>query len=120
MAFEEGITYQDLFAKLKEIFMQSGPWTLVGHNVKFDRNVLANAILRRGDPHFAEYIATRNSVCTMALAKNVLQLDKFPKLIDLYKLLFDGDGFACQHNAQADIQATFDCFQKLKPLMKSI
>jgi len=118
MAEEQGISYSSLISRLESLFMEKGPWSFVGHNVNFDRNVLANAILRRGNQHFAEFVGKRHSVCTMNLAKKVMHMEKYPKLIELYKRLFDGKEFTGQHNARDDIQATFECFQKLKPLMK--
>jgi DNA polymerase III epsilon subunit-like protein len=48
-------------------------------------------------------------LCSMAIGKKFMKNDKNPKLIELYKFLFNKD-FIQDHRALSDCVACLDCF----------
>lgn len=97
---------------------------IVAHNLQFDHSVLCAEMIRYGKK--AEK-AERKKVCTMQSSiqyckipfgndfrkwKNHGQNYKYPKLEELYKLLFT-KSFAGAHAASADVQACKECFIEL-------
>ena len=99
---------------------------IIGHNVKFDRNILGAEFLRKGkdDPFPAFKII---DTCTEETA-NVCQIKggprgrfKLPTLTELYFFLFN-DKFEEAHNATADVEATARVFFELirRKLIKPI
>ncbi len=89
---------------------------LVGHNIRFDINVLGAEFIRSGVPtDFLE----KKQACTMRQSTDHLKLQggrggkfKAPKLMELYEYLFEGQ-FMEAHNAAADVEATTRCFFEL-------
>jgi DNA polymerase-3 subunit alpha len=90
---------------------------LVGHNVKFDINIIGAELMRIG----SEIDLSKKDVldtCSELTAK-VCQLPggrggkfKFPTLVEIYTLLFN-DSFSGAHNASADVEATARVFFEL-------
>lgn len=115
-ALAEGV---ELAFVLKEMFEKiRASNTLVAHNMSFDEKILGAEFLRFQIPNIVE---SKSKICTMKSSVNycaiINQYGKFkwPKLEELHKKLFNRN-FDNAHNALADIQATADCFWKLKEL----
>ena len=90
---------------------------LVGHNVKFDINILGSELYRIGH---AIDITKKDVLDTCSeLTANVCKLPggrrgkyKFPTLVEIYSLLFK-EKFSEAHNASADVEATSRVFFEL-------
>ena len=111
IAIKEGTKIQDVLNHLLSIINEYKP-ILVGHNIDFDINVI--------DSEFFRYLKTCplnlcRRYCTLKSSVNYCNLpnNKYPKLSELYYSLF-GENFNDQHNALADVEATYKCFITLK------
>jgi DNA polymerase III epsilon subunit-like protein len=91
--------------------------SIIGHNVKFDLNIVGAEFVRMG---MTDAFAGKKIYDTMELSTNYCKIPssrgyKWPKLSELYMKLFETDmGHA--HTALADIQNTAKCFYKLQSL----
>lgn len=90
---------------------------VVGHNIIFDLNVVGAELYRFGWRNVLSELPSR---CTMKETTNFCKLPgkvegkyKWPKLMELYRILFNKD-FENAHDAFADITATQRCFWELK------
>lgn len=96
---------------------KSHPFT-IGHNLTFDRLIVRSEIFRLGIT--AEFKAKK--ICTMIESTKFCQIlnkkgtgYKWPKLEELYKILFKED-LTGAHDALIDVKATAKCFFELKRL----
>lgn len=96
---------------------------LVGHNVAFDRNVVAAEMYRLGYPKNTVekgFCATRH-LCLMTTTAAFCRLPgrfgkpKYPTLAELHRRLFGEEPRGC-HNALADVEASARCFFRLREL----
>lgn len=92
---------------------------IVAHNLSFDFDVLNAEIERRGIP---PVVWPARSLCTMKESKDYCKLPstsshhndyKYPKLSELYTLLFGSPDAITFHNADHDVDATQTCFYEL-------
>jgi DNA polymerase III epsilon subunit-like protein len=106
---------------------------IVGHNISYDINMLKIALLRlihnkeitetnEYKKMFYEINYTNKTFCTMKKSVNICQISvqkkdgtsyfKFPKLIELYKILFDEVPMNL-HNSLIDVLVTLRCYYKI-------
>ena len=119
---------------LPECLSAGGFWDAVGrarmlvaHNLEFDYSVLLSEVLH--DPSMRGCAPRLSGVprhCTMRQTTNMCALPfpnssggrpgqyKWPKLIELHRLLFDGRGFDGVHDALEDVRATTRCLLELR------
>jgi len=103
---------------------------LVGHNLSYDKNIVAAELYRlnglsrlneAADPEAAKRFMARPGICTMKEATNYCKIPgrygkyKFPTLEELHRKLF-GNGFEKAHSALADVEACARCFFRLREL----
>lgn len=87
---------------------------IVAHNVSFDEKIMSAEFLRN---QIEDIIPNKEKICTMKSTTNFCKISggsygyKWPKLIELYKKLFDDD--FNQHNALDDVKSTAKCFWEL-------
>ena len=115
LATREGVSIQQVVESFIEVVDKAE--FLVGHNLKFDLNIMGAELLRLGK----ENILTTKSIldtCTEDTA-TMCQLQggrggkfKLPTLNELYAFLFN-DTFDEAHNATADVEATTRAFFEL-------
>lgn len=92
-----------------------GVQNIVGHNIEFDKNIVAAELYRNSMPYsFSQW----KSYCTMHSSTTFCAISgpyglKWPRLAELYKKLF-GCMFDGAHDAFADITATKKCFWEMK------
>jgi DNA polymerase III epsilon subunit-like protein len=115
-ALAEGI---ELSIVLNELYQKITSSTIVvAHNISFDEKILGAEFLRK---NLNNVLDIKRKICTMKSSVNYCAIPnqygkyKWPKLEELHKKLFNKN-FDNAHNALADIQATADCFWKLKAL----
>lgn len=111
LAQETGIMFNDVVTALTNDIKCCK--TLVAHNISFDFGVLLHELNLGGYDSVIHHIFNMNRICTMHEGKKVLGLKKFPRLAELYALLFDGDQFEKAHHALADTEACVKCFIKM-------
>lgn len=99
---------------------------VIGHNVSFDINVIKSEIIRVKGIENAFFVKKNHYVIdTMKLGMDICKIPnlsfysrrsqpyKYPKLDELYYKLFNKH-LVNQHDAMADVQATYDCYYELK------
>lgn len=93
---------------------------IVAHNVDFDLPILKNQLKKY---QVQDPFNNKTTICTMKETVNYCCIpnydgrNKFPKLTELYKKLFDYD-IEQKHNAESDALMTAKCFKEL--LVKGI
>lgn len=141
IAHNSPFTIQDVLNEFIEDISCNNVTTVVGHNISFDMNMLKVELLRliQNDDikdksiykkMFYEVNYTNKIYCTMkksvdlcqilAQRKNGTSYYKYPKLIELYKKLFDEEPNNL-HNSLNDVLVTLRCYFMLvfkKDLMK--
>ena len=87
---------------------------IVGHNIAFDIEIICSELYRNKFDDVINLVKNKQRICTMQ--KSIpLKVDgslKAPKLIKLYKYLFNKE-FDGQHNAKYDVLATGEVFTEL-------
>lgn len=93
---------------------------LVAHNMSFDEKVVGAEFLRK---NMSNPFVSKKTICTKEISTNFCAIPsvngygdyKWPKLSELYTKLF-GAEFVDFHNAEADVNATAECFWEMKKL----
>ena len=93
---------------------------IIGHNVSFDESVVEAEFYRIGENHVFSF---NYSICTKLVSTDYCKIPnpwndkeyKWPKLSELYYKLFNKE-LVDAHDSAIDVQATFDCFWRLKEL----
>ena len=115
LANKIGVNLEEVLNKFISDLSNAG--FIIGHNVKFDLNIIGAELFRiNSDVNLLEKDIL--DTCT-ELTANVCKLPggrggkfKFPTLIELYSFLFD-ESFSEAHNASADVEATARAFFEL-------
>jgi len=118
IARKKGKPLEDVLPLFTDAVLRSD--LIIGHNIEFDRNVMAAEYARSGGEI---YIHSSPYFCTMKNTVNFCKIpypsgrkgNKWPKLIELHQLLFDAP-FEDAHDALADVHACARCFFELKRL----
>ena len=115
LAKQDGVDLSDVIDKF--LFDLDKAKYLVGHNVKFDINIIAAELYRLGIVSKFSDLKVIDT-CTETTA-NLCKIKggragkfKYPTLIELYDFLFN-DSFDQAHNASADVEATARSFFEL-------
>jgi len=85
---------------------------IVGHNLNYDLNALEVELSRINKWDDIDYLFSKTYFDTMKEACTKFKLNKFPKLINLYRYFFKCD-FDNAHNALEDVRATLECYKQL-------
>lgn len=112
-AYVEGVDLQQVLEEFKQKLEKSN--LLIAHNMSFDEKILGAEFYRL---HNYDPLSELKKLCTMQLSTNICKIDgpygyKWPKLEELHYFLFK-KGFDNAHDAEADIQATADCYFEMK------
>ena len=115
VAMKRGVPVAQALAAFAQILSRSR--VLVGHNLKFDTNILGAQFhrLRLGDPFYG-----KTHSCTMLATTQFCELPgrygyKWPTLPELHSKLF-GKTVKETHDAAADVATCSKCFFELKRL----
>ncbi|MFA5368895.1 MAG: 3'-5' exonuclease [Candidatus Paceibacterota bacterium] len=114
-AKKQGAWLEDVLIEFEDLIKQAD--YLVAHNISFDEKIVGAEFLRKD---MVNIIEQKNKICTMQQSTYFCAIEgsrgyKWPKLSELYFQLF-GLSFEDAHNAEADINATVECFWELKRL----
>lgn len=94
---------------------------IIGHNASFDLNIIKAEIVRtKGVGNVLFEKKNHTIIDTMRVGKDFCKIPgnfmygdyKYPKLDELYYKLFNKH-FENQHNAMADVEATYECYKEL-------
>ena len=114
LALRDGLLLEEVIQKFVNVLARTK--FLIGHNLKFDTNVLGAEFIRAGiNPKLLEMPVL--DTCTPRSAQ-VTKIKgrgnsfKIPKLSELHIKLF-GEEFKEAHNATADVEASARCFWEL-------
>tara|TARA_B110000261_G_C12987630_1_gene319023 strand:+ start:314 stop:889 length:576 start_codon:yes stop_codon:yes gene_type:complete len=122
-ARDNGVSIANIIEKLHHDFDKYDITQIVAHNIKFDIGVLSLQLIRfdKGDAngvklkykmyHIEAYCTMMNSielVNIISITKTGRKFKKYPKLIELYKHLFEETFNA--HNARDDVKACARCY----------
>ena len=115
LAVNEGHDLTEILLEFNEVLNQSK--FVVGHNLKFDRNVVGCEFHRLGIENQLQTIPLLDTMTEKTA--NLCRLPggrggkfKWPSLSELHQFLFDVP-FSEAHNATADVEATTRCFFEL-------
>ena len=86
---------------------------IIAHNSEFDINILLSECYRNKNLFLSNDIELKNIECTMQIGQDILKLDKYPKLVELYKNLFDKT-IDQSHRALSDATICKDCYFALE------
>jgi DNA polymerase III epsilon subunit-like protein len=132
-AHKSYFTINDVLSEFIEDISCNNVTTIVGHNISFDMNMLKIELLRLIQNNetidksifkkmFYEVNYTNKTYCTMKKSVDFCQIPvqrkdgttyyKFPKLIELYKKLFDEEPINL-HNSLNDVLVTLRCYYTL-------
>jgi DNA polymerase-3 subunit alpha len=87
--------------------------TLVAHNMLFDINILLSESYRMNNLDLVNKLKSKKKSCTMLVGQRAMKLYKFPKLIELYKFLYNKPVTQI-HRALSDVIICADCYKKIK------
>lgn len=90
----------------------------VGHNVQFDKKVIGSEYLRTSQPDCLRFLPSADTMRSSVVYCNIRKWKggyRYPKLSKLYRKLF-GHNFEGAHDSSADVQATMECFFKLREM----
>jgi len=88
---------------------------MVAHNIGYDENIIGAEFFRMEMPNV---LTGKDRICTMKTTTDFCKIPgpygfKWPKLAELYKVLFEKE-LEDAHSAAVDIRATVKCFFELK------
>lgn len=84
----------------------------VCHNINFDMSIILAEAHRAKKLDLVKKIESKEKICTMDIGKNFMSINKKPKLIELYKFIFNQE-FIQEHRALSDCVACADCFHSM-------
>tara|TARA_B110000208_G_C11659028_1_gene390907 strand:- start:437 stop:1006 length:570 start_codon:yes stop_codon:yes gene_type:complete len=106
-----GIDIDDGLNKLNEDLQNIK--VIVAHNLLFDINIILAECYRNENSDLIKTIKSKLGECSMKLAKKKFKLTKYPKLINLYEMLFNEKPIQ-EHRALSDCELCGKCYFKLK------
>ena len=133
-AQQSNITIQSVLNEFIEDISCNNVIAIVGHNISFDINMLKIELLRLINNDdvmeksifkkmFYEINYTNKTFCTMKKSIDLCQIParrkdgtvyyKYPKLVELYKKLFEEEEPQNLHNSLNDVLVTLRCYYKL-------
>lgn len=112
IANEKGISMNDMLDNIAEYF-ESNP-LLIAHNIIFDYNILLSECHRLNKTELINNITKCKAYCTMKKSKNLLKLNKYPKLSELYTLICNKELDSSKlHTSEYDTQLCYDIYCSL-------
>lgn len=81
----------------------------VCHNISFDMDIILAEAYRAKNTNLIKKIESKKRICTMEIGKKFMGLNKKPKLVNLYKFLFNEE-FEQEHRALSDCVACAKCY----------
>jgi len=108
-----GISFNDMIKEFYDDLKNVNK--LVAHNIEFDFNIMLNELNIRNMNHIITEFLKKDLYCTKQQAKIKLNLEKSPRLSELYTLLFEKP-IINAHDAMYDTLHCYQCYKKLQEL----
>jgi DNA polymerase-3 subunit alpha len=89
---------------------------LISHNIKFDFNILMSELYRAGLNNMIKEFGNKKLYCTMNESKKKYNLNKTPKLIELFSYLYQGKKWEQIHDALDDAECCMLCYVKIQEI----
>jgi len=109
-AMKFGVDIIDVFEEMREDIKDID--TIISHNLRFDLNLILSECYRYNQKEIIDKLKNCKHICTMMLGRDVMKIDKRPKLTELYQHLFYKT-FEQNHRALSDTVACKDCYYKM-------
>ena len=111
MASMEGVELEEALSIFETDLKDVG--TLVSHNILFDYNILLSECYRINNLQIITKLESIKKECSMKIGKQIMRQRKSPKLVELYKYLFDKE-FNQNHRARSDTRGCAECYFEMK------
>ena len=117
---ESGISLENAVSHLLKIMKRVK--LVAAHNIEFDIGVLRYNLKENGHKdlltRFNRALDSKRLICTMALSTNICKIPsvvgyKYPKLVELYKFLYDDEPDEELHDALGDCHVLKRCIDAL-------
>jgi len=84
---------------------------IICHNIDFDIHILLAECYReyRYETEIIKRIKSIPKKCTMEMGKRVFKLKKNPRLVELYRIIFENEPVQ-EHRALSDVRLCYDCY----------
>jgi len=92
---------------------------IIGHNIYYDFNIMRSELFRYNMLDELTELEKKHLICTMEKGRHFMSIEKFPKLSELYKYLYNEE-ITNAHNALSDVKHTYKCYIKMFPSDKTI
>lgn len=109
--------FTSILGKYVDKYDKNDKFAVVGHNIKFDLDMLRNWAFRCGEKFIASYIDFKADFDTLAYVKCLKILGRLPETLDnKLTTVCEACGISLEnaHDAMADIEATRNLFLYLK------
>jgi DNA polymerase III epsilon subunit-like protein len=106
IADEKGIPWHTMYDELIVDLNQAT--TIVAHNIQFDVSILLSEMYRYNKQRGITSLLEKNRLCTMKMGMTVMKQKKRPKLIELYKHLYNEE-MQNAHDAEYDTKYCHKC-----------
>lgn len=111
-ALKYGLDIEDILRILEHDFKNCN--LFISHNIPFDKNVLLSEIYRINKfSSLLICLITTSTFCTMENGRKKFTLQKFPKLIELFKLCYPNEKWIQIHDALDDCEKCLKCYKKI-------
>ena len=122
MCDDKGKDIKDILLEFNNALIEAD--RLIGHNIKFDKNILTVEYIRNrlinnfldNNVPIPEFCTMLNSIelCSLYRTNNSgMQYKKYPKLVELHEKLFNETPNGL-HNAMADVIVCLRCYYKMQ------
>jgi len=114
----QGKSTYEVLAETRKYFEIYEADIIISYNIGFDLNILLSELHRINQSWSKQTIIHINSInkeCAMELSKTVLNLNRHPKLCNVYKQLFNVESNQ-DHRALSDTRICKDVYLKLKSM----
>ena len=114
----QGKPIYEVLAETRHFFEDPDTKLIISYNIGFDLNILLSELHRVNQSWSKQTIIEINNTnkeCAMELSKTVLKLDRFSKLCNVYKQLFNEESNQ-DHRALSDTKMCKDVYLKLKSM----
>ena len=112
MCIDEGNTMELILNELKENIKKHNVNQIISHNVKFDFNILVSECYRY-NKSLGKKLLKCNKICTMENGQIFMGKRKWPKLVELYKYIFNKE-INQTHRALSDMEYCMECYIEMK------
>ena len=110
---KEGKDLNEIFKIIKDIFQKFPIKVINSYNINFDYNVLLSEAYRIHDNELIKILKNVKKECTLQIATKHFKMDKYPKLENVYKILFKEDPKQ-DHRAFGDAILCKEVYYKIK------